>query len=394
MQRAIAAAILAGDKLEIKNPTYCGDAEAALKIAENFGFEVERGEKEVKIKKTSDGTTYSLNCGESGLAIRMFAPIAALLDTEVELRGEGSLKTRPLSMIEEPLRQLGVEVSTNDGLLPVKIKGPMKGGEVHVDGSVSSQFLSGLLMALPKCENDSKVIVKNLVSKPYIDMTLSVLESFGVHIENDNYEVFNIKGGQEFHLSKYKVEGDWSSAAFFFVAAAINEFVEVKGLQIDSKQGDMRILDAIENAGAYVEKNARSIIVKNNQLSSFAFDASDCPDLFPPLAVLACATHGKSVIQGVERLKHKESDRAQVLVSELNRIGANITIAGNNMIIKGTMLRGGDFSSHNDHRIAMAGAIASLMSVNKVEIDDVSCIDKSYPGFFEHYVKIGGRVDE
>lgn len=287
-------------------------------------------------------------------------------------------------MIEEVLFEAGVVCKTADGKLPLTIKGPMIGGEMEVDGSESSQHISGLLMALPLCTEDSKLNVKNLKSKPYVKMTIELLRDFGVRINADNnLEKIEIKGKQRYKSRRYNIEGDWSGASFLLVAGAIAGEARIRGLNMKSSQADIAILKALKKAGAIVRENQDSAIVEKNELIAFEFDATDCPDLFPPLAVLACNCKGKSIITGTERLKHKESDRAAVLVEELSAIGANIKVEGNQMIIEGNELKGGTINSHNDHRIAMAGAIAALTCKGQVEITDEECISKSYPKFFD-----------
>lgn len=401
MQRAIAAALLVEGTTAILNPTYCNDSLAALRVIEALGAKVTRGKDDVIVRggmnRPDSGTI--LNCGESGLAIRMFSPIASLWREELTLTGEGSLLSRPVSMIEEPLKRLGVHVVTTNGCPPLKVKGPLLGGETEVDGSVSSQFLTGLLMALPKAAKDSRLTVKNLKSTPYIDMTLAQLEAFGVQVRHTNYEMFFIKGSQAYACKNenYWVEGDWSGAAFLLTAgalAAVDNSLTVTGLDTASLQADRSIMDALTAAGALVEMGENSVTVRKGKLKGFHFDATHCPDLFPPLAALACNCEGTTVISGVERLVHKESNRAMALEKEFSALGANIRIEGNRMEIKGTKLMGGIVDSHNDHRIAMAAAVAALNVQKDVTIRGDECVAKSYPDFFADLKKIGGNVYE
>jgi 3-phosphoshikimate 1-carboxyvinyltransferase len=393
MLRAVAAALLSSEKSHIINPSFCDDALAGLRIAEALGAHVEREDNSIKIKGGGQLQKAVLDCSESGLCIRMFAPIAALYKEEITLSGTGSLKTRPMAMMEKPLNNLGAYCKTNNGFSPILVKGPFRGGKVEIDGSISSQFLTGLLMALPLCRGDSELIVNNLKSKLYVAMTLSLLTQFGISIDNEkNLSRFFIKGNQCYKGATCHVEGDWSGASFLLVAGAISGKVSAQNLRICTLQADRSILDVLELINARISIIDDTISVEKNKLKPFEFNATNCPDLFPSLAVLACHCKGRSLIYGVERLKHKESSRAHALLTELVKIGAKITINGNRMEIEGSQLKGGVFDSHNDHRIAMAGAVAGLNSKNGVKINGWECASKSYPGFFEDLKAIGGDV--
>ena len=297
-------------------------------------------------------------------------------------------------MIEEPLRELGVECRTRDGLPPVRVRGPLLGGRASVDGSVSSQFLSGLLMALPLAGRDSTLTVRELRSRPYVDMTLRMLGECGVRVENENYERFAIPGGQKYEIGDYEVEGDWSGAAPLFVAAAVGGKIKVSGLRADSAQADRRILDALGAAGARVVRTADGATVERSDLRAFTFDATDSPDLLPPLAALACHCAGTSRLKGTSRLRHKESDRAAALSEELRRLGGRVAVFGDFLEITGGPLQSGTVRSHGDHRIAMAVAAAAVAARGPVGIEDAECVAKSYPGFFEDLASVGVRIDE
>lgn len=393
-QRAIAAALLAEGHSIIRNPSYCNDSLAALGIAKKLGADVEKRPTEILIKGSNDLKDNQLTCGESGLAVRMFTPIASIHPAEIHITGEGSLLKRPIDMIEDALLQLGVKCTTQNGLLPLTIHGPLKGGDAHIDGSVSSQLLTGLLMALPRAKEDSTIHVDKLKSKPYIDMTIQILEDFGIEIENHNYEYFNIQGNQDYEPRDYTVEGDWSGAAFLLVAGAINGQLKIKGLRIDSKQSDIKILDALKDAGAIIQIDSSFISIEKSILRAFSFDATECPDLFPPLAVLAAYCNGISEIKGVERLSHKESDRAMALQTEFRKMGIQIEIDNNTMKIHGGPIQSAVVESHNDHRIAMAAAIAALSAEGDITINQSNCVAKSYPEFFKDIKSIGGIIHE
>ncbi len=389
MQRAIAAAALANGKSVIGNPSTCEDALAAMKAVEAIGASVDVSGGKALVNGGGKKTGGKLDCGESGLCMRMLSPVCSLFDNEFVLSGRGSLLERQAGMIEGPLRQLGAKCETNKGKPPITIHGPIHGGEIEIDGSQSSQFLTGLLMALPLCKEDSVVKVKNLKSKPYVQMTLGLLEKFGIAVEaSGKLDEFRITGRQRYTPANYDVEGDWSGAAFLLVAGAIAGRVTVSGLREDSLQADRAIVDALQKAGAKVNVQMGEVDVRKGTLVAFDFDAADCPDLFPPLAVLACNCKGKSRLKGALRLKGKESDRGAALVSELGKLGAKITVEGDEMTIMGGTLSGGEVDSHNDHRIAMACAVAALNCSSGVRITNENCVAKSYPKFFEDLEKI------
>jgi 3-phosphoshikimate 1-carboxyvinyltransferase len=393
-QRAIAAALLADGESLIHNPSYCDDSLAAMSIAVGLGARVEPQVDQLKITGSATLKESKLNCGESGLAIRMFAPIAALYSAEIIMVGANSLKKRPLFMIEEALNQLGVKCTSTGGFLPITIQGPIVGGNCVIDGSISSQLLTGLLMALPLASKNSEISVKNLKSKPYIDMTIQVLKSFGIRVDNKGYSLFTIPGNQKYVPHSYTVEADWSGGAFLLVAGAINGQLCVKGLRTDSMQSDMRILKALEDAGADIAIGEDQIEISKSELKAFEFDASESPDLFPPLVALASYCKGTSAIKGVSRLIFKESDRAKTLKEEFNKMGVKIEIKDDVMFVTGSQPHGARVESHDDHRIAMALAVASLGASGKVSLRDSQCVAKSYPCFFEDLRSLGVSVHE
>ncbi|MCX6771428.1 MAG: 3-phosphoshikimate 1-carboxyvinyltransferase [Candidatus Micrarchaeota archaeon] len=384
MIRAVAAALLSNGKSIILCPSYCDDALAAMECAKALGAKVKASKNKVEIIGGHLVSPKKLDCGESGLCMRMFPPIAALCVGKTVLSAKGTLATRNAGMMEKPLSQLGASCISNGGLPPVTVRGPMKGGRAELDGSDSSQFLTGLLMALPLCSNGSVLIVRNLKSKPYVKMTLEMLRAFGVKVHaNAALSKFEIPGRQHYAPRAYSVEGDWSGAAFLLVAGAIAGRVVVKGLSANSFQADRAVLIALKEAGAKVEVSKGTVRVGKGKLSAFEFDATGCPDLFPPLAVLACQCSGTSRIKGATRLAGKESNRASALVSELGIMGAAISVKGDVMEITGTRLSGATVESHGDHRIAMACAVAALASEKGARIRGAECVSKSYPRFFE-----------
>ena len=393
-QRVIAAALLADGQSIIHNPSYCDDSLAAMSIAVGLGARVEPQVNELKINGSAVLKEPKLNCGESGLAIRMFSPIAALYSAEIKMVGANSLKKRPMFMIEEALNQLGVKCTSSGGFLPLTIEGPIVGGHCEIDGSVSSQLLTGLLMALPLAAGNSEIRVNNLKSKPYIDMTIQILKSFGISVENRDYSLFRIQGNQKYIPQSYTVEGDWSGGAFLLVAGAINGQLCVRGLRSDSMQSDKLIVNALEKAGAHIISGENQIEITRSELKAFEFDATESPDLFPPLVALASYCEGISTIKGVSRLIYKESDRAKALQEEFSKMGIKIEINDDLMFVIGGKPQGARVESHDDHRIAMAIAVASLGATGKVSIRDSQCIAKSYPGFFDDLRRVGAVVHE
>ena len=393
-QRAIAAALLADGQSIIHNPSYCDDSLAAMSIAVGLGARVEPQVNELKINGSAVLKEPKLNCGESGLAIRMFSPIAALYSAEIKMVGANSLKKRPMFMIEEALNQLGVKCTSSGGFIPLTIEGPIVGGYCEIDGSVSSQLLTGLLMALPLAAGNSEIRVNNLKSKPYIDMTIQILKSFGISVENRDYSLFRIQGNQKYIPQSYTVEGDWSGGAFLLVAGAINGQLCVRGLRSDSMQSDKLIVNALEKAGAHIISGENQIEITRSELKAFEFDATESPDLFPPLVALASYCEGISTIKGVSRLIYKESDRAKALQEEFSKMGIKIEINDDLMFVIGGKPQGARVESHDDHRIAMAIAVASLGATGKVSIRDSQCVAKSYPGFFDDLRRVGAVVHE
>jgi 3-phosphoshikimate 1-carboxyvinyltransferase len=393
MQRVTAAALLAAGSTRIENPSDCDDALSALGAAAALGATIERTGDALVVTGGLRSCPATIDCGESGLCLRMFIPIAALVPAPVTLRARGGLSQRPVGMAEPTLKQLGAECASENGLPPVRVCGPLRSGRADVDGSVSSQFLTGLLLALPRAEGDSTLVVAELKSRPYIDLTLETLAAFGVRVEHDDYRTFFIPGRQSFRPARVAIEGDWSGAAFLIAAAAVSGDLRIGGLRPASPQADRRILDLLLECGGAAVWEGDTLHVRSSSLRPFTFDATDCPDLFPPLVALACACAGTSRIAGVHRLRHKESDRASALVEEFGRIGVQVAVAGDWLEVCGGAVRGGDVDARGDHRIAMAAAVAGLIADAPVRISGSGCVAKSYPGFFTDLQRLGGNVD-
>lgn len=386
MGRALAAACLAEGKTVITNPSFCDDALTIIGVIRALGGVVEDRTESVAVYGTGGRTPFSdnlvLECGESALCMRMFTPIAALMEQPITLAASGSLRSRPMDMLET-VHVLGAYCKTDNGHAPISVQGPMKGGFIGIDASVSSQFLTGLLLSLPLCEDGSRILAYDLKSVSYVRMTIGLLKRFGVTMSHDEtFEQFDIKGSQAYTPISYAVEGDWSGAAFLLVAGALSGPVTVTGLDVNSAQADRVITQVLQQVGVEIEMGGDHITARRGRLKSFEFDVTDCPDLFPPLAALAVYCDGKSVIHGVERLRHKESNRLAAIGFEFAKLGATVQSTASSIEIQGGGLRGGVVDSHGDHRIAMACAIAALGAETDVVIKNHSCVSKSYPRFF------------
>ena len=410
MQRACAAALIHIGKTIIHNPGHSNDDLAALDVIQKLGATV-------VIEKPASGKLHtspievnsngvkpigpSMNCGESGLGIRMFTPIAALSHELISIEGKGSLVKRPMHFFDEILPLVGVKVQSQKGFLPIEIQGPLVPANITIDGSLSSQFLTGMLMAYAATEKqDIEIKVVDLKSKPYIDLTLAVLNAFGWKVEHTNYESFRFLAHAPLQpVIEYTVEGDWSGAAFLLVAGAIAGPIKVKGLQLNSTQADKKIMEALISAKANMIQEVDGILIgpsadNSNNLIAFEFNATDCPDLFPPLVALASVCNGVTKIKGVSRLAHKESDRGLTLQTEFAKMGVQIKLVGDEMLIHGgSLIQSATVFSQHDHRIAMACGVAALVANGPIEITEAEAINKSYTDFFTHLQELGAKVD-
>ena len=407
MQRACAAALLQDGETIIHNPGTSNDDKAALEVIKNLGATIIPQQDGSLIIMGRDLNAVSANkgelsCGESGLGIRMFAPIAALSASPITINGEGSLLTRPMNFFDEIFPQLGIDIDSNYGKLPIKIKGPLQPKDITIDGSLSSQFLTGLLFAFGKAATKQVTItVINLKSTPYIDLTLKVMQDFGYDVVNNNYQSFTInpksRTSTPLNPLHYTVEGDWSGASFLLVAGAIAGNIIVEGLDVFSTQADKKILEALRDCGCTlsIQENCIEVVCSplGANLKAFHFNATDCPDLFPPLVALAAYCNGKTVIEGVSRLAHKESDRAITLQQEFAKMGIQVDLQDDLMIVHGgTGIQAATVHSRHDHRIAMACAVAALGADGEVIIEEAQAINKSYPDFYEHLKQLGALV--
>ena len=416
-QRAIIAAALADGTSHLKGYSACGDNEAALAVAKTLGAEISREDDQLTIQGTA-GAPFSgdsLHTGESGFLTRLMIPLAArLAKGPVTFSGEKTLLRRPLTGARELMSPFKVALSGEQ--IPLTVSGRLTPGEVTIPGRYGSQLVSGLLSALPLCREDSVIHLEAPKSIPYIFITLDVLKQFGIRIANEmegdeefvetqdwglcEGMTFRIKGGQRYKAADLTLEADWSAAAAFLTAGAIFGQVAVEGLDTKSLQADLTILDILVDAGASLSQEEESgiIHVRKAPLRGFETDASNCPDLFPVLSVLAAFCEGTSRIGGVGRLANKESDRAAAIVDMLTRMGVRASIKGDKLQVEGhslarrsltgTLLRGGQYTSWHDHRMVMALKIATLGADGPVVIDDETCVAKSFPDFAQLYERL------
>lgn len=422
-QRSIIAAALASGTSHLGNYTPCDDSEAAISVARALGASVEKSGRTLIIKGIGGKwgipqTLDTLNVGESGLLARLMIPLLACIGKgEVRLTGKGTLLNRPLSGAADIMAAFGVllqniESASKAQHIPLRVKGKLIPGTADVPGQCGSQLISGLLMALPLCEGNSTVYVNDPKSLPYMFITCDVLKRFGVKINSElegdadmidsedwnrcSSVNFKIKGGQQYRAADFDLEGDWSAAANFMVAGAIFGRVQIHGLDTSSLQADLGIVDILVDAGASVsELENGDICVHKGPLTAFEADLNNAPDLFPAVSVLAAFCQGDSIIYGVKRLNGKESDRGRAIERMLSSMGVEctldadvLTVSGESLAsraINGRLLKGGNYSSCHDHRIAMALKVASLGTESPVAIDDEACVGKSFPGFFETF---------
>lgn len=427
-QRAIIAAALSDGVSVLRGYTDCADNAAALAVAAQLGACVRRkrgtaGTSTLEITGIACGTenavqsqTRRFNVGESGLLARLLMPLGChLLPEGFDLEGEGTLVGRVMQDAKTTIEALGGrviscgEAGAGDITLPVHLEGPLRPGRIEIDGSKTSQLVSGALMALPLCSRNSTVCVRKPASIPYIYITMDILRKFGVKLRSEMYGgrqlldedwskcteiVMKSRENQRYKAAELTLEGDWSAAAAFMAAGAIFGGVELEGLDTSSLQADLTMVDILMEAGAAISQENEptgTIIVRRAPLQGFRADLSNCPDLFPVVAVFCAFCQGRSSLKGLHRLSHKESDRAEGITDMLSGLGVRHQVKDNDLVIEGEslcsrilngrLLKGGKYSSRHDHRMVMALSLAGLGADAPVEMDDVQCVGKSYPGF-------------
>lgn len=393
--RAVICAALARGQSRIENLGGSLDIEATVGCMTALGarFTREDGILIVEGAERPESGGGLLNCGESGSTLRFLLPIAALSGSNTHFTGQGRLMERPMGPYTDAFAAHGASLAAENGGLTVQ--GPLTAGVYTLPGDVSSQFVSGLLFALPLLEGNSEIAMTSpLESASYVDLTLSCLRDFGIEIGNEGYKRFTVRGGQSYQPRQYRVEGDYSQAAFFLVAAALGADVEVRGLREDSLQGDREILNIVQNAGAILRRtpNGGLKVDSPSGLKAQRVDVSTIPDLVPPLAVLLSLSEGVSEIVNAARLRFKECDRLAAVTRELNALGAKIEEREDSLLITGVPeFLGGPVHAWNDHRIAMMSAVAAIRCKEPVTIDDPDCVAKSYPRFWSDFEGANGE---
>lgn len=382
--RTVIAAALARGESRIGGLAVNDDIAATIKACEALGARVEHSGDNVRVSGIIQPLKNArIDCGESGSTLRFMLPIAAALGVNAVFTGEGRLPSRPIHMLLDELCKNGMKTDYA-GDMPFGINGTLNSGTYTIGGGVSSQFVTGLLFALPLLNGDSEIVIEGrLESKPYVELTVSTLKAFGITIEERATSYF-VKGNQKYTNNNIRVEGDYSGAAFLLAAAALVGEVGCEGLREDSLQGDRAILPLLERFGAQVSRQSGRITVKQGRLSGIEIDAADIPDLVPVLAATAAFAEGTTIIKGAARLRIKESDRLAAVSAMLGGLGTEISQTDDGLIITGKPeLSGGEAQSFGDHRIAMAAAVAALRCKNPVVIHGAECVRKSYPDFFE-----------
>lgn len=409
--RLIIAAALANGVTDVTCNTSCADIEATIRCLEALGAKVERAEQGLRVHPIPKSQEHgilralagaTLDCGESGSTLRFMLPVACALGADATFTGAGRLGERPLSPLAEELIVAGCDLQ-GLGSLPLTTKGRLRAGTFKLPGNVSSQYISGLLLALPILGQPSAIEVTGTIeSKPYIALTLQALETFGVSVRVETGAALDGQPRTRYLLdgSPYRtpgsvsVEGDWSNAAFWLCAGAMGtECITVSGLSLSSAQGDRNVLAALSCFGARIRRSTGAATVQPGTLHGFTLSARDVPDLVPVLSAVASVAKGTTVIRDCSRLRIKESDRLQTTTKELCNLGARVRIVDDDLVIEGVdELSGGVVCAHNDHRIAMMAAVAATRCTGAVEIHGAEAVNKSYPLFFEHYRALGGSV--
>lgn len=395
-QRAILAATFAGGESILENYAPCNDIEGALKVAKTLGCRIRETDGTLLIHAAGMEMMRDLSrleTGESGLLTRLLLPLAGYISgingKQIEITGHGSLLKRNLSESALALESAGLQCNTN-GYLPFKISGKITNPHLEISGKESSQIVSGFLMTLPLLSHDTTLTVTRPGSIPYIQLTLKTLKTFGIHIQETGNTAeqitYHIPGGQAYTPSRIYMDADWSSAAYFAVAGALGKGITLQNMPLNSSQADEAILNILQTCGAGITIRSGAgtradITIQPAPLQAFTLDATHSPDLFPILTVLASHCHGTSIIKGVNRLMQKESNRAETIFTEFTKLGAEINILDDSMYITGTRLHGAEVKGHNDHRIAMSLIIAGLFTGEPVILNDIKCIDKSFPSF-------------
>lgn len=398
--RAIMAAGLAKGHSRISNLIFSKDIIATIECMRNIGATIEISENYITVEGIGGVKVKSPDfyCKESGSTIRFMIPIGMMdqsYDEAIVFHGDGRLVTRPMTPYFDIFDAKGIRYDY-PSQLPLKIWGHLEPGSYQLPGNVSSQFVTGLMYALSLNQATSKIeMTSKLESRSYVDMTIDVMDDFGVKLTHDNYKVFSVEGGQSFIAQDYEVEGDYSQVAFFVVAGLINGDLQIKGLKEESLQGDRAVIDIVKRMGGDVRFENGTLLVKQSKTKGIDIDMSEIPDMLPAISVLAALSDGRTRLYNGQRIRLKESDRIKAMYTELIKMGARVEETEDGLIIDGVdQLQGASVEGWNDHRIVMALAMAATCARDTVTITDAHAITKSYPHFFEDLKSIGGCVYE
>lgn len=371
---------------------YCTskDIKATAACLRALGMKIEEDEKGYTVGKGEVKLGGTLNFNESGSTARFLLPVAAALGADITAVGQGRLPERPMKVMTDLLRQHGVEVSSDN--LPITLKGKMTAGEFSLPGNISSQYISGLMLAAPLLDGDTEIIpTTGLESVGYIDMTVEAMKGQGVEVK-ETEKGWKISSDDSYKPRDIKTEGDWSQVAFFMSAAAIGGDIKVHGLNFASRQGDMAALDVFAAFGANISIEGDVLHIRKGDLRGIEVNAADIPDMVPAIAATAAFARGKTVIHSAERLRIKESDRIKTTLAALTALGIKTEERPDGMIIYGGKPKGGFIDGANDHRIVMAFSVAAAFAEGESVISGAEAINKSYPEFFEDFKKLGGKI--
>lgn len=392
--RAILCAALAQGESILSPIAVSNDIHVTAQAAQALGANILEEQRTWRVTGgNAPQSPTEIDCGESGSTLRFLIPICAALGMEATFTGHGRLPERPIGVYLDVLPAHGVSCHTEGGL-PLSINGTLKPGEFILPGNISSQFITGLLLACPLLTGESTIRLSSpLESAAYVDMTLEAMRAFGVTVERlDNG--WRIPGGQRYRARPFSVEGDWSQAAFFLAAGALGGTLSIGGLKRESTQGDRAAESLFATFGAECAWKDETLCIKSNDLYGMEIDAAQIPDLVPILAATAALAKGRTRIYNAARLRIKESDRLAAMADGLNRLGAQVQETPDGLLIDGVeSLHGGEVDGYNDHRVVMALSIAALRADGLVTISDAESIRKSYPAFFEDYNRLGGKAD-
>lgn len=396
--RALFFASLAGGKSELKNPLISNDAESAIETCKALGAKIQMLENKYVIEGFNSNPSIPdnvIDVGNSGTTLRFGTVTAALGEGYTVFTGDYQIRKRPLGALLNAINNLGAQVfsTRSNEMAPVVVKGKIKGGMTELD-SVTSQYLSALLINAPLFEKDTEVKIIRLNEIPYVDITLWWLDKLGIKYENNNYKTFYLKGGQTYNPMNITIPGDFSSATFFAVQAAISggEFV-LDNLDINDPQGDKAVFSILKDMGALVKVQHQSITIKGNGLKGREIDMNAIPDALPAMAVAGCFAKGETRLVNVPQARLKETDRIKVMCEQLAKMGADIKELEDGLVIKESKLKGCSVKGYDDHRIVMALSLAGLNAEGETVIDTAEAIKVTFPEYVELMSKSGANMD-